>query len=137
MNLPTTTDATTSTATTHALTTTIAYTTSSSTTALLQTTPITAVEESCSCACVKEYNHTMTQAELDVRLSEIVQNLTVPKKTTSRFIRSKISVQDKRPEVAYVGSLGIVLMSVVISLIVLPDLYTFGRFLFLLFKEAL
>jgi hypothetical protein len=28
-------------------------------------------------------------------------------------------------------------MSVVISLIVLPDLYTFGRFLFLLFKEAL
>lgn len=72
----------------------------------------------------------MTPEEVQARIENIVQNLSISKKTTSKYLRSKISAQDTRPEVVYVGSVAIALLCMFASFIVLPDLCTLLRFLF-------
>ncbi|XP_061171992.1 neuropilin-1a-like [Saccostrea echinata] len=97
----------------------ISATTASST--IVSTSP-------CPCTCVKQHNSTLTEKELRARLAGIVQNLTISKKTTSIYKRSKISAQDNRPQVMYVGSIGIAILIIVSSLIVLPDLFKLFQF---------
>ncbi|XP_052699464.1 uncharacterized protein LOC128177000 [Crassostrea angulata] len=87
----------------------------------------------CICTCT-ETNATMTPQALQERIDNIVQNLTISKKKTSKYIRSKSSAQDSRPEVVYVGSVAIVILCMFASLIVLPDLYTLLRFLYAMLK---
>ncbi|XP_061171993.1 lactadherin-like [Saccostrea echinata] len=84
----------------------------------------------CPCECVNEHHSTLTKAELRARLVGIVQNLTVSKKTTSFYKRSKISAQDNRPQVLYVGSIGIAILFIIVNLIVLPDLFKLFHYLY-------
>uniref|UniRef100_A0A8W8HLS1 F5/8 type C domain-containing protein n=1 Tax=Magallana gigas TaxID=29159 RepID=A0A8W8HLS1_MAGGI len=87
----------------------------------------------CTCICT-ETNDSMTPQKVQARIETIVQNLTVSKKKTSKYIRSKTSAQDSRPEVVYVGSVAIVILCMFASLIVLPDLYTLLRFIYAMLK---
>ncbi|XP_052701549.1 uncharacterized protein LOC128178433 [Crassostrea angulata] len=83
----------------------------------------------CTCNCAQT-SFTMTPEEVQARIENIVQNLSISKKTTSKYLRSKISAHDTRPEVVYVGSVAIALLCMFASFIVLPDLCTLLRFLF-------
>uniref|UniRef100_A0A8W8HL54 F5/8 type C domain-containing protein n=1 Tax=Magallana gigas TaxID=29159 RepID=A0A8W8HL54_MAGGI len=87
----------------------------------------------CTCICT-ETNDSMTPQKVQARIETIVQNLTVSKKKTSKYIRSKTSAQDSRPEVVYVGSVAIAMLCMFASLIVLPDLYTLLRFIYAMLK---
>uniref|UniRef100_A0A8W8HLD9 F5/8 type C domain-containing protein n=1 Tax=Magallana gigas TaxID=29159 RepID=A0A8W8HLD9_MAGGI len=87
----------------------------------------------CTCICT-ETNDSMTPQKVQARIETIVQNLTVSKKKTSKYLRSKTSAQDSRPEVVYVGSVAIVILCMFASLIVLPDLYTLLRFIYGMLK---
>nr|XP_022330075.1 lactadherin-like isoform X2 [Crassostrea virginica] len=105
-------------------TTTIAMTTSPSTTTVHYDSSF------CSCSCSVNSSSPLTTSDLNVKISNMVQNLTISKRKTSIFIRSKNCAQDGRPEVVYVGYLGIALLVFVTSLIVLPDLLTFSSFMY-------
>uniref|UniRef100_K1QNY9 Uncharacterized protein n=1 Tax=Magallana gigas TaxID=29159 RepID=K1QNY9_MAGGI len=72
----------------------------------------------------------MTPQTVQERIDNIVKNLTISKKKTSKYIRSKTSAQDARPEVVYVGSVAVAIICVFASLVVLPDLCTMIHFLF-------
>ncbi|XP_078315847.1 uncharacterized protein LOC111128628 [Crassostrea virginica] len=119
-------------------TTTIAMTTSPSTTTTttiaMTTSPSTTTvhydSSFCSCSCSVNSSSPLTTSDLNVKISNMVQNLTISKRKTSIFIRSKNCAQDGRPEVVYVGYLGIALLVFVGSLIVLPDLLTFSSFMY-------
>nr|XP_022334347.1 lactadherin-like isoform X2 [Crassostrea virginica] len=103
-------------------TTTIAMTTSPSTTTVHYDSSF------CSCSCSVNSSSPLTTSDLNVKISNMVQNLTISKRKTSIFIRSKNCAQDGRPEVVYVGYVGIALLVFVSSLIVLPDLLTLISF---------
>lgn len=84
----------------------------------------------CTCACRNQTNVSLTPREMQTKIENIVQNLTVSKEKTSKFIRSKISAQDKRPEVVYVGSVAVALLCLMVGLVVLPDVCTVVRFFY-------
>lgn len=88
----------------------------------------------CPCVCTLT-NYSTTPQELQNRIDDIVQQLTVPIKTTSKYVRSKTSAQDGRPGVVYVGSIGIAILCVISGLIVLPDLFTVLRFFYASIKS--
>ncbi|XP_056020437.1 uncharacterized protein LOC130054498 [Ostrea edulis] len=114
----------------HASTTHVVTSTQQQTTSTISSSSGQAMGALCPCPCPQAKNFTMTQAELEVWLLNISRNLVIPKETISSFIRTKISVQDSRPEMVCVGSLGIILLCFIVSCIVLPDLCTFLRFLY-------
>nr|XP_034322886.1 discoidin, CUB and LCCL domain-containing protein 1-like [Crassostrea gigas] len=88
----------------------------------------------CQCTCTKA-NGSLTALELKTKIEAVVQNLSVKKEKTSKYIRSKTSAQDSRPEVVYVGSVAIVILSLIASLVVLPDLYAMLRFFYSMLKR--
>lgn len=88
----------------------------------------------CSCVCTQT-NFSTTPQELQDRIDDIVEQLTVPIKTTSKYVRSKTSAQDSRPGVVYVGSIGLAILCIISGLIVLPDLFTVLRFFFTSMKS--
>lgn len=83
----------------------------------------------CPCACTQT-NFSTTHQELQERIDDIVQKLTVPIRTTSKYVRSKTSAHDSRPGAVYVGSIGIVILCVFSGFIVLPDLFTVLRYFY-------
>eukprot|EP00105_Crassostrea_gigas_P006901 XP_011420973.1 PREDICTED: discoidin, CUB and LCCL domain-containing protein 2 [Crassostrea gigas] len=83
----------------------------------------------CPCACTQT-NFSRTQQELQERIDDIVQKLTVPIRTTSKYVRSKTSAHDSRPGAVYVGSIGIAILCVFSGFIVLPDLFTVLRYFY-------
>ncbi|XP_062619734.1 uncharacterized protein LOC134281276, partial [Saccostrea cucullata] len=105
--------------------------TTTSTQNLMSTTTVSStIVSPCPCTCIKKHNTTLTESELLARLAVIVQNLTISKKTTSIYRRSKISAQDNRPQALYVGSVGIAILFIVVNLIVLPDLLKLFHYLY-------
>lgn len=88
----------------------------------------------CQCTCTKA-NGSLTALELKTKIEAVVQNLSVKKEKTSKYIRSKTSAQDSRPEVVYVGSVAIVILSLIASLVVLPDLYAMLQFFYSMLKR--
>lgn len=77
----------------------------------------------------------MTPQAVQAKIDNIVQNLTISKRKTSKYIRSKTSAQDERPEVVFVGSVAVAIICVFANLIVLPDLCTLIRFLYSVLKR--
>ncbi|XP_065944395.1 uncharacterized protein [Magallana gigas] len=139
--IPTTTNALSKTTTTsvlssHTLSTTFTFlsTRTISTTTLKSTLFNSTRAGPCTCTCI-ETNATMTPQAVQERIDNIVKNLTISKKKTSKYIRSKTSAQDARPEVVYVGSVAVAIICVFASLVVLPDLCTMIRFLFSVMKR--
>lgn len=142
VDTPTTTTTTTTTtispttkATTPKTTTTSPTTTTSqqTTTTSLQTTAPFNTSTLCSCTCTD--TSYLTSDDLNVKISNIVQNLTVTKTSTSTFLRTKNCAQDSRPEVVYVGYVGIGLLVFVASLIALPDLLSLYLFMYSLWGK--
>ncbi|XP_062604160.1 uncharacterized protein LOC134265980, partial [Saccostrea cucullata] len=101
------------------------------------TTASNTIVSPCPCTCVKKHNTTLTESELLARLAVIVQNLTISKKTTSIYRRSKISAQDNRPQALYVGSVGIAILFIVANLIVLPDLLKLFHYLYVTHRNKI
>ncbi|XP_034325873.2 discoidin, CUB and LCCL domain-containing protein 1 [Magallana gigas] len=134
---PTTKATTPKTTTTSPTTTTSQQTTTTSqqtTTTSLQTTAPYNTSTLCSCTCTD--NSYLTSDDLNVKISNIVQNLTVTKRSTSTFLRTKNCAQDSRPEVVYVGYVGIGLLVFVASLIALPDLLSLYLFMYSLWEKG-
>ncbi|XP_061195159.1 uncharacterized protein LOC133203384 [Saccostrea echinata] len=56
-----------------------------------------------------------------INIDDVVQDLTVSKKTTSTYIRSLVSVYDPRPSAKAMGAVGVTVLCLVLGLIVLAD----------------
>lgn len=66
----------------------------------------------------------MTAAVLHAVMDETRKELTVNKKETSMFIRTKISAKDDRQSSQAMGVIGASVLVVVIACIVIPDILT-------------
>ena len=66
-------------------------------------------------------NDILTKKEVDEKVREIIEALTVPKGNISALRRKKISAEDNRPSAVAVGGLGIALMVLWGSSIVIMD----------------
>ena len=67
--------------------------------------------------------------ELQQKIDDIKQNLTISKRQTSAFLRSKTSATDSRPSAASMGSLGIVAIVLAIGLVVAIDVMNYIQWL--------
>ncbi|OWF51805.1 hypothetical protein KP79_PYT05616 [Mizuhopecten yessoensis] len=99
---------TTSTVTTPGLTTTTAITTPASTTAL----------ECCACTPVRP---TISVQQAEERAEQLARELQVDVSTLSSTIRKKTSAKDERPSAKMVGSIGIIMLSLTLGLVVVLD----------------
>ncbi|KAK3102162.1 hypothetical protein FSP39_009241 [Pinctada imbricata] len=79
------------------------------------------------CVC---YNYTLTKEELSEKLEEIKSILTVEKSTLSLFKRQKTCANDDRKSATVTGSIGAVILCLIILCIVVPDIV--GLVLYLL-----
>lgn len=136
MSFPVTTTTPNATTATHSLMTqNISTSTLTNRSTSLESTFLKSAQDGkCRCTCTKA-NVSMTPQELKTKIETIVQNLSVTKEKTSKYIRSKTSAQDTRPEVVYVGSVAIAILCLIASLIVLPDLCTMLRFFYSFLKR--
>ena len=62
---------------------------------------------------------------MDQIVKELIANLSVKPDTTSSYVRKHTSAQDVRPSAAFFGSVGVIVLIVVISLPVLADSVTY------------
>ncbi|XP_062604161.1 uncharacterized protein LOC134265981 [Saccostrea cucullata] len=92
-------------------------------TASTSSTAYITTKDTCPCVCLGTKNSTLTTTDLEAKIISIIQNLTLPRNITSSYLRSKISVYDTRPEMVFVGSVGIAFLCFIAALIVLPDSY--------------
>ncbi|KAK3102629.1 hypothetical protein FSP39_012768 [Pinctada imbricata] len=74
------------------------------------------------CPCSMYKNTTYTPEELDSRIKEIKEALTVNRKETSVHKRSLISAPDERLSVKRIGYVGVSIMAALCVLIVLMDM---------------
>ncbi|XP_036365100.1 uncharacterized protein DDB_G0271670-like [Octopus sinensis] len=87
--------------------------------------PITTVPTTpnlCWCRC-SQTPRNLTQEELEMKLHQISSELSIPRKNTSKYIRSKISMEDKRASSFYMGSALVLIITIPFGLIILMDLF--------------
>ncbi|XP_046543544.1 uncharacterized protein LOC124253764 [Haliotis rubra] len=92
------------------------------------TTPDSSVTTAglCRCRCQTFIPH---DRELLAELSTAIkQKLIIPATNTSSYIRKKRSAVNKKPSAKYIGLFGIIIISFVSGLVVLPDLISVFRF---------
>lgn len=63
----------------------------------------------------------MTEQELDERLDELVKNTEISARNTSAYKRSLVCADDPRPSASYIGSVGVILLAVVVVFPFLAD----------------
>ncbi|XP_078333843.1 uncharacterized protein LOC144617709 [Crassostrea virginica] len=105
--------------------------TSSSTTPSLQTTsettfslPITSILSStspCYCPCRLVRNVSLTPVELQKKIEKMKSELTIPTKKTNKYQRSLTSAPDNRPSARGLGSLGIVIIGIIVTMLIAFD----------------
>lgn len=83
--------------------------------------------ENCVCPCDFVSNN-ITAEMLQNRIDELKRILTVDKTTLSSYIRKHTSSKDDRPSSKAIGSMGILLLTLTICVIVLIDLSTFCQY---------
>ncbi|XP_052822666.1 integumentary mucin C.1-like [Octopus bimaculoides] len=83
-------------------------------------------ETLCPCACYVE-----TPEHFEKRMQETRKELSVKQNETSRYIAKKISAKDDRPSSQAIGVLAVVLFTVLASVIIVPDILSLVRYLFL------
>ncbi|XP_029647668.2 A-agglutinin anchorage subunit-like [Octopus sinensis] len=76
----------------------------------------------CWCPC-SQTSMNLTQEELGMKLRQISSELSIPRKITSKYIRSKISIEDKRASSFYMGSAIVLTITIPFGLIILMDLF--------------
>ncbi|XP_063436190.1 mucin-5AC-like [Mytilus trossulus] len=105
----------------------------STSTTTTRTTPIDKPTERsptktpCTCPC---NNFTMTEDELIRKIALLKLELAVDRKQTNKYKRSLTSASDDRPSSKYIGTIGIVVLVVICTLIVLMDLQHCACFMF-------
>jgi cytoskeletal protein RodZ len=87
-----------------------------------QTTQQATQSQSCECPCSTVTNITISEVALEEKVNRLKKELSVNKKNTSAHRRSKISVPDHRVSATSIGSMGVVILSVVLGSICLMDL---------------
>ncbi|XP_036364684.1 uncharacterized protein LOC118765933 [Octopus sinensis] len=80
----------------------------------------------CFCPCPKTQKN-LTQQELTIKLRQIVSELALPRKKTSKYIRSKVSMPDDRQSSLYVSGVILIVVFAPFVLIVLQDLIVIVR----------
>ncbi|XP_062600806.1 uncharacterized protein LOC134262428 [Saccostrea cucullata] len=88
----------------------------------LATTEGTTAKVSCECPCSVTVNITDSNLTLAEKVEQLKKELTVNKRNTSAHRRSKISMADHRVSATSIGSLGVVILSVVLGSICMLDL---------------
>lgn len=121
-----TTEATTEVTSTSVITETTPATSSTSSSNIITTTVSGSLNNTCACFCLK--NHTnITAEELEEKISQIKNNLTVDAKSLTSAIRLLTSAYDPRASSQNIGSVGIaVLVSIGCFLLVLDCVPTNG-----------
>lgn len=121
-----TTEATTEVTSTSVITETTPATSSTSSLNIITTTVSGSLNNTCACFCLK--NHTnITAEELEEKISQIKNNLTVDAKSLTSAIRLLTSAYDPRASSQNIGSVGIaVLVSIGCFLLVLDCVPTNG-----------
>lgn len=76
----------------------------------------------CECPCSSATNVTDSELTIEEKVEKLKKELTVDKQNTSAHRRSKISVADHRVSATSIGSLGVVILSVIVGSICLMDL---------------
>lgn len=76
----------------------------------------------CECPCSIVTNVTDSELTIEEKVEKLKKELTVDKQNTSAHRRSKISVADHRVSATSIGSLGVVILSVIVGSICLMDL---------------
>lgn len=76
----------------------------------------------CECPCSIVTNLTVSDVTLVEKINRLKKELSVNKKNTSAHRRSKISVADHRVSATSIGSMGVVILSIVLGSICLMDL---------------
>ena len=113
-------------------TTTQTYTpndTSTSTTTSSTSMPPATTASPMVTVCFNTTNVIYNSTALEEQTLEIVANLTVDAKTTSKYTRSKISIDDKRSSSMYIGVAGSLILGILAGFFLLPDLINVIRFL--------
>ncbi|KAK3099759.1 hypothetical protein FSP39_009173 [Pinctada imbricata] len=73
------------------------------------------------CKCTCKTNITISDEELTKKLEEIRKVLLIPKNSTKAFLRTKTSAYEDRPVAKGLGSIGIAIIVIVVTLIVCID----------------
>eukprot|EP00106_Octopus_bimaculoides_P023726 XP_014791168.1 PREDICTED: uncharacterized protein LOC106884343 [Octopus bimaculoides] len=89
----------------------------------------TMVPNLCWCRCLPTPRN-LTQEELEKKLRQISSELSIPRKNTSKYIRSKISIEDKRASSFYMGSAMVLIITIPFGLIILMDLSPFFKWVY-------
>ncbi|KAJ8298628.1 hypothetical protein KUTeg_022688 [Tegillarca granosa] len=76
----------------------------------------------CSCKTVTKLTFEDLPVEVQEKIIEMKENLTVSKKSLSSYIRAKTSAKDDRPSAQRIGSFGIVMLLASIFTIMLMDI---------------
>lgn len=77
------------------------------------------------CQCPPQY--IATKEMLENRLEELKKILQIDETTTSSYIRKHISVMDDRPSVLTMGSIGVIVLILIIGFIIAIDLINFNK----------
>lgn len=79
----------------------------------------------CQCGKTEQINPT-NSAQLERKVNSLVFNLTIPKDATSLSNRKLTSAKDERASAKVFGSVGIIILTIVLALPVLSDVFTYG-----------
>jgi hypothetical protein len=102
-------------------TTTTKLSTTTSTALSTTTIPISSTTDDQLCYCECDHIFNITVDEIQKRIRELEKILTVNKEILSSTIRARTSADDPRPSSAYIGYTGVLIISVVFSVIFFID----------------
>ena len=75
----------------------------------------------CYCPCRLVRNVSLTPVELQKKIEKMKSELTIPTKKTNKYQRSLTSAPDNRPSARGLGSLGIVIIGIIATLLIAFD----------------
>ena len=75
----------------------------------------------CYCPCHLVRNVSLTPVELQKKIEKMKSELTIPTKKTNKYQRSLTSAPDNRPSARGLGSLGIVIIGIIVTMLIAFD----------------
>ncbi|XP_014791170.1 uncharacterized protein LOC106884345 [Octopus bimaculoides] len=89
------------------------------------------VETVCSCPCNKQPMKNLTSEEIVEKLNQLATELTIPRNTTSKYKRSKISAPDERESSLYISTFIVMIVTIPFALIIFLDLIPLIKWVFI------
>ncbi|KAK3105741.1 hypothetical protein FSP39_004658, partial [Pinctada imbricata] len=75
----------------------------------------------CTCECSNTYYYNVTSEEIQTKIKELRESLEIDKKSVTSYQRTLTSANDVRASSAVIGSLGVIVLISVVSIIVILD----------------